>query len=441
MALTKKNTYGIGNHDLTNAMATIDMQRVGYLNIEIEESTRKVLSGSVLEIIGSLYYSPIDESITDDGTTWASIGENTDLYIYTDATNYFYSLTEPTKDSAKGAWYNGTDRCVAKGYKDAEGVLADIFYYDALGSLVGASTDLVQSTIHTLIGTNSTRKWYTIAQIEDGSAITKGGAEFEVKTKYYGRSTKFHVKVDCTTAWADSSLFYIVWFTPIAATTAIGWDQQDAYIKGRVVFDNTTGSKKGAVLQISLRDTSIRTDEEVHISMKKDQEFYDSVGWSLTSNMVATDTPALPDSTVYGSTEQWSEWLTSRDWVPLKYVHANIYPSVSYTSGMFTGSNGFEYSSIGITLGGAKLTNNYYQIESYIERRGSMNDTAGIYWYGWAVMNGTSRAGIVKYAALHTTAPGYVTVTTNDSTYAYINNIYGRNMGATRTLDSNCSGY
>jgi hypothetical protein len=87
----------------------------GHLNIGLSNmasaAAPKVLLGSVFEVNGGLCKVDADESV---GGSPAQ-GQN---YIYavpnTDGASFQYSATKPVWDGAKGGWYNGTSRAVAK---------------------------------------------------------------------------------------------------------------------------------------------------------------------------------------------------------------------------------------------------------------------------------------------------------------------------------------
>ena len=134
MALLQKNSYEAGNTDLTNLMETVDMQRKGYV-IEVDTANKQIEEGAVLDINGGLYYTDSDTTITDNGTAWGSISNDSVFYVYAvgGGTDEFqYSTTAPSFDAPKGGWYNGNERAIVKAYKDGSGNFAEygIYGYD-----------------------------------------------------------------------------------------------------------------------------------------------------------------------------------------------------------------------------------------------------------------------------------------------------------------------
>ena len=79
-------------------------------------SEPQVAAGSRFEINGSYYEVTSNESITG----WAALAVGV-VYIYAvpagAAASFIFSATAPTYDTAKGGWFNGTDRVLWRLYK------------------------------------------------------------------------------------------------------------------------------------------------------------------------------------------------------------------------------------------------------------------------------------------------------------------------------------
>jgi len=132
MALLQKNTYGVGNTDLTNLMAVVDMQRKGHINIEVDTSNKQIEAGSVIDINGGWFYTDSDTNISDNGTAWAALATSSIFYVYAvgGGTDEFqYSTTVPAYSSELGGWYNGTDRAIIIAFKDGSDNFADYGIY------------------------------------------------------------------------------------------------------------------------------------------------------------------------------------------------------------------------------------------------------------------------------------------------------------------------
>jgi hypothetical protein len=92
-------------------------EMTGYLNITLSDmdnpSAPLVLAGSVFEVNAGLYRVTSDETISGTPST----GQN---YVYAvpnaGGCAFQYSATAPTWSAAKGGWYDGNNRAVAKTY-------------------------------------------------------------------------------------------------------------------------------------------------------------------------------------------------------------------------------------------------------------------------------------------------------------------------------------
>ena len=130
MALTQKNSYGVGNTDLTNLMGTVDMQRRGYINVTLTEMTSllvpAVAVGSALDSDGALISAVTEQAI--GGTPTA--GEVN--YIKISSLVPTWTTTDPTWSSAKGGWYDGNERYIGGCYYDGT-YYTSKFVYDMEG--------------------------------------------------------------------------------------------------------------------------------------------------------------------------------------------------------------------------------------------------------------------------------------------------------------------
>ena len=115
----------MANSQVTVRDTQLEKQRLGFINLNLTELTTTtepdIAAGSVVEVGGSLYSFTADE--TPSG--WAGISNDTQVYIKlspgtSDVTSSFTD-TAPTYSDAKGGWYSGNDRYVARVYKNASG--------------------------------------------------------------------------------------------------------------------------------------------------------------------------------------------------------------------------------------------------------------------------------------------------------------------------------
>jgi hypothetical protein len=102
----------------------LELQRRGFINVNLTALTTTavpdVIVGSAFEVGGSIY-----EVDTADETPsgWSGIANDNQVYIKFDASaeSLVFTTTAPSYSSAKGGWYSGDDRYIAKVYKNASG--------------------------------------------------------------------------------------------------------------------------------------------------------------------------------------------------------------------------------------------------------------------------------------------------------------------------------
>ena len=102
----------------------LELQRRGFINVSLTAlSTTAVPDvevGSAWEIGGSIY-----EVDTGDETPsgWSGISNDTQVYIKFTASGEAleFTTTAPSYSAAKGGWYSGNDRYLARVYKDSSG--------------------------------------------------------------------------------------------------------------------------------------------------------------------------------------------------------------------------------------------------------------------------------------------------------------------------------
>jgi hypothetical protein len=102
----------------------LELQRRGFINVNLSNLTNTsvpdVVVGSAFEIGGSIYEV---DTADETPTGWAGISNDTQAYIKFDASaeTLNFTTTAPSYSSAKGGWYSGDDRYLARVYKDASG--------------------------------------------------------------------------------------------------------------------------------------------------------------------------------------------------------------------------------------------------------------------------------------------------------------------------------
>jgi hypothetical protein len=128
MALTQIDFPAEGAADWTDF---IDMAKdwiVGHINIGLtnfdNDSLPAIAQGSKCEIGGSYFFAASDQAVTGSATA-SSVNY---IYIETDG-DVVWSTTAPTWDDTKSGWYNGTDRAVARLYRDGSSNYLDKYVY------------------------------------------------------------------------------------------------------------------------------------------------------------------------------------------------------------------------------------------------------------------------------------------------------------------------
>jgi hypothetical protein len=102
----------------------LELQRRGFISVNLSNLTNTsvpdVVVGSAFEVGGSIYEV---DTADETPTGWAGIANDNQVYIKFDASaeSLVFTTTAPSYSSAKGGWYSGDDRYLARVYKDASG--------------------------------------------------------------------------------------------------------------------------------------------------------------------------------------------------------------------------------------------------------------------------------------------------------------------------------
>jgi hypothetical protein len=303
------------------------------------------------------------------------------------------------------------------GVHDAEDYFSGV-NVEAVLAEIGLSS---HAKVNTGVSVSSTRAWYTIAKIDSSSGVdTNGYAEFIVRTKYGRRMIKFGASFV-----NDSSVYPKL--IPMQHHSSLGYQDQNAYIKGRIVFNNADDDESGALLQISLRWSTSVTDEEVVVRISDDTRLTttsEAIGWEIV-DITQDDSPNLPDGTLYADTEQKSEWLTSSTWVSIDDVNG---AGIDHKT-PFTGFNSLMYSEY--------WTNFYYSAGSLTISSAicHVTDWDTTYRHQATIEIGSDIYRIVVYGPDHATDPNTYSVASQNVSWDYFTSLWARNTGAIYNLD------
>ncbi len=128
MAMTQTDFPSVGATTWTD---DIDIRKdwiIGHINIGLtnfdNDSLPAIAQGSKVEIGGAYFVAASDQAVG------GSASASTVNYIYIETNgDVVWSTTAPTWDDTKSGWYNGTNRAVARVYRDGSSNYIDKYVY------------------------------------------------------------------------------------------------------------------------------------------------------------------------------------------------------------------------------------------------------------------------------------------------------------------------
>jgi hypothetical protein len=111
-----------------------------------------ITAGSEIEVDGTFYEFPIDETAVAGG--WAAIAISTQVYMYLVPAGalhtWIYSATAPTWNTAKQGWYNGANRAFGMLFKDASSLYQLKYLFPSIQAPLPSQTVLGAGSPYTV---------------------------------------------------------------------------------------------------------------------------------------------------------------------------------------------------------------------------------------------------------------------------------------------------
>jgi hypothetical protein len=154
--------------------------------------------------------------------------------------------------------------------------------------------------------------WYSIARINNGQNQAFGYFTVSAlnQADSGGVTAKFLVSIKNTTS---------ITVTPISYSGTILAESMQV----RVVYYNTAGTTRGAILQVGINTSSTLATRYMEVAVEENWKGNGASGgqWELTTLGAYNDSPSLPDGTIFASTVQFTKSL---------YASIITIPSFSY---------------------------------------------------------------------------------------------------------------